>query len=236
MGEHYESLRRVVTVTAARSVSASEPEGARPRLAPVTLQGRWVRLEPLTPSHVPGLFAVASGPRETFGFSWVPTTRAQMEHYVAGALDVQAKGHALPFAVVDPATSTVKGMTRFGNIEFWTWPPGNVNQRGENLPDAVEIGWTWYAAEAQRTGINTEAKLLMLTHAFEVWQVHRVRFMTDARNERSRRAILRLGAQFDGVLRGQMVGADGTMRHSAFYSILDTEWAEVKSRLCLLLR
>jgi len=195
-----------------------------------------VRLEPLSMSHVAGLFAVASGPRETFGFTSVPTTPSRMAQYVADALDAQAHGHAVPFAVVDSVTSIVRGSTRFGNIEFWTWPPGNANQRGEDRPDSVEIGWTWYAADAQRTGVNTETKLLMLTHAFEAWRVHSVRLKTDARNQRSRTAILRLGAQFDGVLRGHTVAADGTVRDSAFYSILDTEWPDMKARLRSLLR
>jgi RimJ/RimL family protein N-acetyltransferase len=130
----------------------------------------------------------------------------------------------------------VVGSTRFGNIEFWTWPPASPNQRGEDVPDAVEIGWTWYVPDAQRTGINTEAKLLMLTHAFETWRVHCVRLKTDARNERSRQAILGVGARFDGILRGHAVAADGTVRHSAFYSILDAEWPEVKERLRARLR
>lgn len=95
----------------------------------------------------------------------------------------------------------------------------------------MEIGWTWLSAEAQRTGINTEAKLLMLTHAFEVWRVHRVRLMTDARNTRSREAILRLGARCDGVLRAHAVGADGTVRDSAAYSIVEREWPGLKTKL-----
>jgi RimJ/RimL family protein N-acetyltransferase len=100
----------------------------------------------------------------------------------------------------------------------------------------VEIGWTWYAPDVQRTGLNTEAKLLMLTHAFETWRVHGVRLMTDARNERSRRAILRIGAAFDGVLRGHRVATDGTIRDTAAFSMLDAEWPAAKARLQALLR
>ena len=137
----------------------------------------------------------------------------------------------MPFATVDQTTRRIVGSTRFGNIEYWSWPAGNPNQRGEDLPDAVEIGWTWLSADAQRTGIKTEAKLLMLTHAFEGWRVHRVWLMTDPRNTPSREAILRLGARFDGVLRAHTVGADGTVRDSAAYSIVDGEWPGLKERL-----
>ena len=132
---------------------------------------------------------------------------------------------------VDAATSRVVGATRFLNVEFWAWPPGSPLQRGEDVPDVVEIGATWLAPDAQRTAINTEAKLLMLTHAFEVWRVHRVSLVTDSRNMRSRNAILRLGARFDGVLRGARVAFDGVIRHTAAYSILESEWPEVKAGL-----
>ena len=205
-------------------------------LAPVVLDGRYVRLEPLAPHHVTPLLEAATGQRTTFGYTWVPDSEAAMVRYVETALAAQAVGSALPFAVVQQATGFVKGSTRFGNVEFWTWPAGSPNQRGEDRPDVVEIGWTWYAPDVQRTGMNTEAKLLLLTHAFETWRVHCVRLMTDARNDRSRQAILRLGAAFDGVLRGHRVGADGTVRHSAAYSVLDAEWPAVKMRLHSLLR
>ena len=111
------------------------------------------------------------------------------------------------------------------------WPPGNANQRGQDVPDAVEIGWTWLAADVQRTPVNTEAKLLMLTHAFERWRVHRVSLLTDARNERSRRAILRLGAHFDGVLRTARPASDGGIRDTAAFSILEKEWPMIKMQL-----
>ncbi len=201
-------------------------------LAPIVLEGRNVRLEPLTREHVKPLFAAATrGPRDTFAYTNVAATETAMGRWVDDALAAHAAGQALPFAVVVRAVDRVVGSTRFGNVEFWPWPPDSPNQRGEEVPDAVEIGWTWYTPAAQRTGVNTEAKLLMLTHAFETWRVHGVRLKTDARNERSRQAILRLGARFDGILRGHTVAADGTVRHSAFYSILDAEWPEVKERL-----
>jgi RimJ/RimL family protein N-acetyltransferase len=208
-----------------------------PVLAPTVLEGRYVRLEPLGRPHVKPLFAAATaGSRESFGYTLVAATEAAMSRWVDDALAAQAAGHAVPFAVVARAADRVVGSTRFGNIEFWSWPPDSPNQRGEDVPDTVEIGWTWYAPDAQRTGINTEAKLLMLTHAFETWRVHCVRLKTDARNERSRQAILRLGARFDGVLRGHTVAADGTVRNSAFYSIRDGEWPEVKAHLRSCLR
>jgi len=116
-------------------------------------------------------------------------------------------------------------------VEFWAWPAGNPLQRGEERPDVVEIGATWLAPAAQRTEINTEAKLLMLAHAFEVWRVHRVSLMTDSRNARSRIAILRLGARFDGVLRAARVAVDGVIRDTAAYSILENEWPAVKTGL-----
>jgi len=198
---------------------------------PVVLEGRHVRLEPLTVGHAQALVEVATGPRETYGLTLVPGDEATMARYIQTALGDQESGRALPFATVGRATGRVVGTTRFGNIEFWAWPPGNLNQRGEDRPDVAEIGWTWLAASAQRTPINTEAKLLMLAHAFEEWRVHRVSFMTDARNERSRRAILRLGARFDGALRAARPASDGGIRDTAAFSILEDEWPEVKTQL-----
>jgi N-acetyltransferase len=198
--------------------------------APVVLQGVHARLEPLTLAHVPALCLAADGRRDTYAFTVVPVGEAAMRAYVETALAEQAARRAMPFATVD-ATGTVVGSTRFGNIEFWPWPPGNAHQRGADVPDVVEIGWTWLAASAQRTAVNTEAKLLMLTHAFESWRVHRVSLMTDARNMRSRDAIARLGARADGVLRGHRLATDGGIRDTAAYSILEAEWPAVKAGL-----
>jgi RimJ/RimL family protein N-acetyltransferase len=200
-------------------------------VTPVMLEGRYVRLEPLTLDHVTPLLIAAAGGRETYTYTFVPGDEPTMRKYVTTALREQEHERALPFAVVDTRSRRVVGTTRFGHIEFWPWPDGNVNQRGARRPDAVEIGWTWLADEAQRTGINTESKLLMLRHAFEQWRVHRVRLMTDARNTRTRAAITRLGARFDGVLRGHTVAADGGVRDSACYSILEAEWPAVKRQL-----
>jgi RimJ/RimL family protein N-acetyltransferase len=197
----------------------------------VVLEGRHVRLEPLTLGHARALVSVGSGPRETYGFTHVPADEPSMLRYIEAALRDQEAGRALPFATIAKATGRVVGSTRFGNIEFWAWPPGNPHQRGPDVPDVVEIGWTWLAQDAQRTPINTEGKLLMLTHAFETWRVHRVSLMTDARNERSRNAILRVGAQFDGVIRAQRMAFDGTIRDTAAFSILESEWPTVKRQL-----
>lgn len=197
------------------------------RLRPLVLEGSRVRLEPLTAGHAPALARAAAGSRATYGFTLVPEGVASAARYIAEALADQA----LPFATVDRGSGTVVGSTRYFNLERWTWPPGSPYDRGEDRPDAVEIGWTWLAEPAQRTPVNTEAKLLMLAHAFEVWRVRRVSFNTDARNARSRAAIERLGARLDGLLRAARVAADGGIRDTAAYSIVEAEWPEVRARL-----
>jgi RimJ/RimL family protein N-acetyltransferase len=153
-----------------------------------------------------------------------------MQRYLQAALDDQARGHALPFATVDKRTNLVVGSTRFMEFEYWPWPEDSPHRR-PGLPDAVEIGHTWLAPHAQRTGLNTEAKLLLLTHAFEVFKVRRVTLKTDARNLRSRQAIARLGAHLDGILRAHRPASDGGIRDSAMFSILAEEWPAVKTRL-----
>lgn len=212
-------------------MSAVGLERAPSVVTPVTLEGRWVRLEPLTRAHAEGLLAAAAGSRDTYGFTLVPGTPAEAAAYIETALGEQEAGRALAFATVDRARGVVVGSTRLFNIEFWQWPPGNPSQRGLERPDVVEIGWTWLAAAAQRTPINTEAKLLMLIHAFEHWRVHRVSLMTDARNQRSRQAILRLGARFDGILRAARPASDGAIRDTAAFSILEAEWPAVRANL-----
>ena len=193
------------------------------------LEGARVRLEPLTTLHVPALLAAADGPRGTFSLTNVPGDEAGMRRYVEEALAEHAQGLALPFAIVDREAAAVVGSTRFGKAERWAWPsppPG-----APRLVDAVEIGWTWLAERAQRTPINTEAKLLLLGHAFEVLRARRVTLKTDARNARSRAAIERIGARFDGVLRAHLPAADGGVRDSAFYSIVEAEWPAVRVAL-----
>ena len=202
----------------------------------ITLEGRKVLLEPLTLNHIPDLVQAANQSQETFTLTAVPADEAGMRQYVETALVGRDSGTVLPFATIDREANRVVGSTRFGNIEYWNWTTGNPHQRGTELPDVVEIGWTWLAPDSQRTGINVEAKMLMLTLAFETWLVHRVSLRTDARNVRSRVAIERLGAQFDGVMRAAQVAYDGAIRDSAVYSILDSEWPAVKKQLAVRLR
>jgi RimJ/RimL family protein N-acetyltransferase len=204
----------------------------------VPLIGHDVRLEPLNESHLPGLVVAAGGDRSTFGLTMVPEPNEEsVGDYVRSAMAAQLSGSALPYATVRAADGVVVGSTRFLNIEFWGWPfgrPSDAAAQARTTPEAVEIGGTWLNANAQRTSINTEAKLLMLTHAFETWQVLRLCLKTDERNARSRANIERIGATFEGVLRNHMYAADSTgtgIRHSAFYSITLDESPMVKSGL-----
>jgi N-acetyltransferase len=198
---------------------------------PIELEGRHVRLEPLSHKHIDALVAAGAGPRSTFAMTWVPHGLDAVRAYVTEALQAHAEGRALPFATVSRSLGRVVGSTRFGELEYWTWPAGHPERRPEGIPDAAEIGWTWLAEEAQRTFVNTEAKRLMLAHAFETWRVHRVSLITDACNVRSRAAIERLLARFEGVRRAHFPAADGTVRDSATYSIIAAEWPAVRDRL-----
>jgi RimJ/RimL family protein N-acetyltransferase len=148
---------------------------------------------------------------------------------VLDALVGRDAGRELPFATYSWAHERIVGSTRFYDLARWH-SAAEIPQR-DRTPDACLIGFTWLAASTQRTACNTEAKLLMLSHAFETWQVERVAFRMDARNERSRSAVERLGAKFEGIRRAERLGADGTIRDSAFYSILLAEWPAVKNRL-----
>ena len=198
-------------------------------VGPVVLEGTHVRLEPLTMEHAPALVEAAAD-RTHYQWTVVPRHLESMRAYIGAALELAERGEAVPFATVRRADGRVVGSTRFANFEWHPWPEGNAHLR-PGCPDGVEIGWTWLAEEAQRTPINTEAKLLMLGHAFETWRVKVVRLKTDVRNERSRNAILRLGCAFDGVLRAHSPGADGLMRDSAYYSMLETGWPEARAAL-----
>jgi N-acetyltransferase len=200
-----------------------------------TLQGPHVRLEPLNEEHIPALVEAASLDRRTYQWTYTPDGLEQMTDYVHDALAKVASGAHVAFATVRRAaeptgSDRVVGATRFCEIAYWQWPPGATHQR-DGVPDVVDIGFTWLAGPAQRTNVNTEAKLLMLTHAFEVWRVHRVALQTDVRNERSRAAIERIGGRLDGIMRADRPGADDTVRTSARFSIVSSEWPEVKARL-----
>jgi N-acetyltransferase len=194
------------------------------------LSGRHVRLEPLERRHVDDLVAAAAGSPSLYQWSPVPMSQSEATGYIETALSWKRADTAVPFAIVRGADGVVCGSTRFWNLERWSWPPGH-RCHGRGLPDACEIGYTWLASSAIRTAVNTEAKMLMLTHAFETWQVLRVCLHTDIRNERSRAAIERIGGKFEGILRAHRIAADFTPRDSARYSILATEWPGVKARL-----
>jgi N-acetyltransferase len=199
------------------------------------LEGTHVRLEPLTEVHVPGLVEAAAEDRSHFRWAYTPEGLEQMTAYVRDALDKVASGAHVAFATVRKGAAAdggdrVVGATRFCEIFTWLWPPGASHQR-HGVPDVVDIGFTWLAGSAQRTAVNTEAKLLMLTHAFEVWRVHRVGLQTDVRNKRSWAAIERIGGRLDGIMRADRPGADDTVRTSARFSIVAAEWPEVQARL-----
>ena len=195
-------------------------------LAVIALSGRFVLLEPMSAGHVDEIAAAGRGDRSSFGFTQVPDGPEEAAAYVDWLLDDAAHGRAAPFVQRRVADGTVVGCTRFLNPQ---WPLGRPD------PDEVEIGGTWLSASAQRTPVNSEAKLLLLTHAFDVWNAQRVAICTDARNEQSRRAIERLGATFEGVLRrhrrSTRPGEDGALRDTATYSIVIDDWPMIETRL-----
>jgi RimJ/RimL family protein N-acetyltransferase len=190
------------------------------------LEGRDVRLEPLSKEHVGALVLASGTDRTTYGYTTVPRGSLEMSTYVDLLLEESEGGVTVPFVQIDVETSLVVGMTRY--LTLRTRP-------GEPVPYAVEIGGTWLSPAAQRSAINTEAKFLLLRHAFEVWGVTRVDLKTDDRNERSRAAITRLGATFEGVLRhwqpSLVPGEESMYRDSAMFSVIDTQWSTVASRL-----
>ena len=186
-------------------------------LEPVTLEGRSVRLEPLSVSHHAALCEVGLDPELWRLIPYRASTPDEMRDYIASALEAQAAGTALPFATVERASGRVVGSTRFMNIDA-------ANRR-------VEIGATWLAKPWQRTAVNTEAKYLMLRHAFDTLGCIRVELKTDALNQRSRQAILRIGAREEGTLRQHIVTWSGRLRDTVYFSILDTEWPAVKANL-----
>ena len=196
------------------------------------LAGRHIRLEPLDHRHIEGLVTAAANETSLPLYQWspVPQNQAEAATYVDTALAWRDAGTAVPFAIVNANDGQVIGSTRFWNIERWAWPQGHP-QHGRPTPDACEIGYTWFTRSAIRTAANTEAKLLMLTHAFEDWQVLRVCLHTDARNSRSRAAIERIGGKFEGILRSHRMASDFIPRDSMRYSIIAEEWPDVKRRL-----
>ncbi|MBM4160699.1 MAG: GNAT family N-acetyltransferase [Ignavibacteria bacterium] len=186
-------------------------------IQPLTLEGTYVRLEPLSLEH---LDALCDGGLDPSLWQWTTNiirTPEEMREYIEEALDQQQQGTALPFATIERSSGRAIGSTRFGNID-----------KGHRR---VEIGWTWVMQPWQRTPINTESKYLMLKHAFETLGCIRVEFKTDSLNEPSRVALRRIGAKEEGILRNHMITYTGRIRHSVYYSILDSEWPRIKSEL-----
>jgi N-acetyltransferase len=191
-------------------------------IVPVTLTGRHVRLEPLSEAHIPGLAEIGVGLNFWhFMLYGDMKTETDVRNWVLDIMSRGQRGADLPFAVIHLESGRVAGATRYLNIM--------PNDRG------LEIGGTWYGTEFQRSAVNTECKYLLLTHAFETLNAIRVQLKTDLINDRSQRAIERLGAKKEGVLRNHMILPDGRIRDSVFYSILNTEWLDVKRNLEILL-
>ena len=186
-------------------------------VASVTLEGRVVRLEPLAESHHEALCEVGLDPELWTWTNIGIATRAEMADYIRSALEAQSGGSAVPFTTILRESGKVIGGTRFMNID-------PAHRR-------VEIGFTWIARPWQRSAVNTEAKYLMLRHAFEVWKCNRVEFKTDVLNRRSRDAIARIGATEEGILRKHIITASGRVRDTVYYSILDSEWPRVRAHL-----
>ncbi|MGB0111734.1 MAG: GNAT family protein [Ilumatobacteraceae bacterium] len=201
-----------------------------PTLTVPMLTGRHVVLDPTRSEFVDEIAAAASGERVTFGYTQVPDGVTETAAYVSGLLADAAAGRVAPFVQRRASDGRIVGCTRYMS-PFWTL--------GRTDPDEIEIGGTWLNEAAQHTGINTEAKLLLLSHAFETWSVQRVAICTDARNAQSRRAIERLGASFEGVnrrhRRSTRAGEESSLRDTATYSITIDDWETVRLRLQQLL-
>ena len=191
-------------------------------IQPVTLEGKFVRLEPLTLGHLDELCSAGLDDELWKLTTTVLRTPADVKKYIETALEELARGKALPFAIVERSSGKAVGSTRFGNIE--------TNHR------RVEIGWTWITREWQRTAVNTEAKYLLLSHAFDTLGCIRVEFKTDSTNHRSRNALARIGAKEEGTMRNHMIVPGGRIRHSVYFSIVDSEWPDVKKDLEMKLR
>lgn len=210
---------------------------------PFPLEGSLVRLEPLEIGHVESLAAAAAEDRSSYQFTWVPDGVDDTIRYVRAALAQQQAGGTLVWVVRRRTDGRIVGCTRFLDLQVFTWPPpwppgvaaGPIPRDGL-APTVAELGSTWYAASAQRSGVNADCKLLLLGHAFEGWRVLRVTLKTDARNHASRGAIQRLGAAFEGIRRAHSPATDGTVRDTAYYSILSEEWPAVRGGLAVRLR
>jgi N-acetyltransferase len=213
---------------------ASIAYNQRTMVCPV-LTGKHIRLEPLELDHAEALAQASAGDAALYQWSLVPQGADAVRAYIETALALRDAGKAAAFATVRLSDGAVIGSTRFFDLENWAWPEGHA-RHGRRTPDVCEIGYTWLTAGAIRSAANTEAKLLMLTYAFETWDMLRVCLHTDARNQRSQAAIERIGGKFEGVLRAHRMAADFTPRDSYRYSIVASEWPEAKQRLAQRLR
>lgn len=193
----------------------------------LTLTGPEVTLRPLREDDAGALAKATAESRDTYLYSAVPKAIDGTNRYIQSALQQRERGERFPFVIC--WQGRIVGSTSYSDYQPWHWAEGSPLQR-TSTPDVLEIGYTWLAASAQRTRCNSEAKYLLLRHAFETWNVYRVCLRTDERNSRSRNAIERLGAKFEGVRRGDKPGEDGTIRNSAFYSITSEEWPIAKKR------
>lgn len=200
-------------------------------LAPFTLCGDHVELVPLALDHAAELVGAANSDRASYGWTEVPPDTAAMTRYVEALIAQRDAGTAVPFVQRRCADGRLVGCTRYLELRWWG---------ATDTPREVEIGGTWLAADAQRSRINSEAKFLLLSHAFDVWRVQRVALCTDARNERSRAAIERIGAQFEGILRHHRPSAvpaeRGRMRNTAMFAITDDDWPDVRAAMSARLR
>ncbi len=199
--------------------STPDPGRKRPTVADLSaaLTGRLAIVEPLAPEHEAGLIEAATDPAM---FAWMPvdmTSPDALRRWLATTLESARAGREIPFAIRDARTGAVVGSTRF------------LELRLEHL--RAEIGWTWLARPTWSTGINVESKLMLLDRAFEHAGLRRVEFKTDARNERSRGALLALGTEFEGIFRKHMVDREGGARDSAYYSVIDDEWPSLRAKL-----
>jgi RimJ/RimL family protein N-acetyltransferase len=194
------------------------------------LHGNYINLEPMEGGHAEGLVSASVPDNSLYQWSPVPNGKEEVIKYIQTAIDLREAGSALPFVIIRVEDGAIIGSTRLWNLERWAWKPGHIRY-GLGYPDACEIGYTWLNRSAIRSPANTESKLLLLKLAFEKWNAFSVCLHSDSRNSRSRAAIERIGAKFEGILRAHRLAVDNIPRDSARYSIIASEWPFVKMHL-----